>query len=333
MKFLVMAIMLLTALLVACGSNQIEQPEESSLLNVVTTVSPITSIVENIGGNRILVRGIVPEGANSHTFDPPPSTARVLANADLFIANGLYLEEPAIKMFNANHGDGARAVLLGELAIAPEEWQFDFSFPEANGQPNPHLWPDPILALKYAGIVRDALMTLDPNGASYYGANYKEFRLRIETLDAAIKTAVATVPEGQRHLLTYHDSWAYFARRYGFEVLGAVQPADFTEPSPRDMANLIAQVRDLGVPAIFGSEVFPSPVMEQIASESGAVFIDQLADDDLPGDPGDAGHSYLGLMTENMVTMVRALGGDASALGAVDSSLVFDGQSHAEYPG
>jgi ABC-type Zn uptake system ZnuABC Zn-binding protein ZnuA len=96
------------------------------------------------------------------------------------------------------------------------------------------------------------------------------------------------------------------------------------------MANLIVQVRDLGVLAIFGSEVFPSPVMEQIAAESGAVFIDQLADDDLPGEPGDAGHSYLGLMTKNMVTMVRALGGDASALAAVDSSLVFDGQSPAE---
>jgi ABC-type Zn uptake system ZnuABC Zn-binding protein ZnuA len=315
MKFHVMAVALLATLLIACGSNKVEVAEESGLLNVVTTVSPITSIVENIGGNRILVRGIVPEGANSHTFDPPPSTARVLADADLFIAN---------------HGDGARAVLLGELAIAPDEWQFDFSFPEANGQPNPHLWPDPILALKYAEIVRDALTTSDPGGAAYYRANYEEFRLRIEALDAAIKTAVATVPEGQRRLLTYHDSWAYFARRYGFEVLGAVQPADFTEPSPRDMANLIGQVRDLGVLAIFGSEVFPSPVMEQIAAESGAVFIDQLADDDLPGEPGDAGHSYLGLMTKNMVTMVRALGGDASALAAVDSSLVFDGQSPAE---
>ena len=92
MKFQVMAIMLVTVLLLACGSNQMEQPEESRLLSVVTTVSPITSIVENVGGERILLRGIIPEGANSHTFDPPPSTARVLAAADLFIANGLYLD-------------------------------------------------------------------------------------------------------------------------------------------------------------------------------------------------------------------------------------------------
>ncbi|MDA1256600.1 MAG: metal ABC transporter substrate-binding protein [Chloroflexi bacterium] len=326
----VAAVLMTTAVAISCGGSGEDDTETSGRLNVVTTVSPITSIVENIGGQRILVRGIVPEGANSHTFDPPPSTARVLAEADLFIANGLFLEEPAIEMFDANHGDNARIVLLGERAITPEEWQFDFSFPEANGQPNPHLWPDPLLALKYAEIVRDELTTSDPDGATYYGANYEVFRERIESLDSAIKTAVATVPEGHRVLLTYHDSWAYFARRYGFTVLGAVQPADFTEPSPREMASLIVQVRDLGVPAIFGSEVFPSPVMEQIAAESGAVFIDELADDDLPGEPGDMGHSYLGLMAKNMESMIRALGGDVSALGAVDTSLVFDGGAVAQ---
>ena len=336
-RWTVLAVTALVALiLVGCSGDKSDQEdgaETSDRLNVVTTLSPITSIVENIGGERILVRGIIPEGANSHTFDPPPSTARVISEADLFIANGLFLEEPAVAMFDANHAENARAVLLGDRAIRPDEWQFDFSFPEANGQPNPHLWPDPILALKYAEIVRDELTISDPDGAAYYGANYEEFRDRIETLDSAIRSAVATIPPGQRLLLTYHDSWAYFALRYGFTVLGAVQPANFTEPSPRDVARLIVQVRELGVPAIFGSEVFPSPVMEQIAAESGAVFIDQLADDDLPGEPGDAGHSYLGLMTKNMETMIRALGGDASALGAVDTSLVFNGESAARYPG
>lgn len=332
-KFVLPVFAFLTMSLVACGGDGEDGADNSGLLNVVTTVSPITSIVENIGGERILVRGIVPEGANSHTFDPPPSTARVIAEADLFIANGLFLEEPALQMFDANHGDGARVVLLGDRAITPDEWQFDFSFPEANGQPNPHLWLDPILALKYAELVRDELTASDPDGAIYFGANYEEFHKRIATLDAAIRSAVSTVPDGQRQLLTYHDSWAYFARRYGFTVLGAVQPADFTEPSPREVARLIVQVRELRVPAIFGSEVFPSPVMEQIAAESGAVFIDQLADDDLPGEPGDADHSYLGLMTKNMETMIRALGGDASALGAVEPGLVFDGESAARYPG
>jgi len=98
------------------------------------------------------------------------------------------------------------------------------------------------------------------------------------------------------------------------------------------VANLIDQIRNTGVPAIFGSEVFPSPIMEQIARESGAEFVDQLRDDDLPGGPGDPNHSYLGLMAENMNIMATALGGNADVMDDFDSSLVFEGESRAIYP-
>ena len=115
-------------------------------------------------------------------------------------------------------------------------------------------------------------------------------------------------------------------------VIGAIQPSDFSEPSARDVADLIDQLRELDVPAIFGSEVFPSPVMEQIAKEGGARFIDQLRDDDLPGKPGDPRHSYLGLMLTNIEIMAEALGGNASALAQFDPGPVFEGESGAIYP-
>ena len=301
-------------------------------LNVVATVSPITSIVENVGGVRINLQGVVPEGVNSHTFEPAPSVAATLAQADLIFLNGLFLEEPTLEMAEANLKSGASIVSLGERTITREEWQFDFSFPEAAGHPNPHLWPDPILALRYAEIVRDQLSAHDPNNADYYAANYDAFAARIATLDEAVKTAVATVPAENRRLLTYHDSWAYFAKRYGLTIIGAVQPSDFSEPSAREVADLITQIRDEGTPAVFGSEVFPSDVMQTIAAESGAAYVDELSDDDLPGGPGDAGHSYLGLAVSNLRTMIPALGGDASAFDSVDVSPVFAGQSNAVYP-
>ena len=93
------------------------------------------------------------------------------------------------------------------------------------------------------------------------------------------------MPEANRKLLTYHDSWAYWAREYGFTVIGAVQASDFSDPSPQEVARLIEQIRAEKVPAVFGSEVFPSPVLEQIAKESGATFVDQLRDDEPPGAP------------------------------------------------
>jgi ABC-type Zn uptake system ZnuABC Zn-binding protein ZnuA len=116
------------------------------------------------------------------------------------------------------------------------------------------------------------------------------------------------------------------------EIIGAIQPSDFTEPSVRSVANLIDQVRETNVPAIFGSQVFPSPIMEQIAEEGGAEFIDRLRDDDLPGAPGDPNHSYLGLMLADVEIIVTALGGSTEALEGFDPGLVFEGPSRAVYP-
>lgn len=305
---------------------------QAQMLKVVTTVSPITSIAENIGGTRIQLEGIIPEGVNSHTFEPAPSVAAVVSQADLFIANGLFLEEPSIELTRANKKPGAVILTLGDKAISKEEWAFDFSFPESGGHPNPHLWTAPHLALKYAEFIRDEIAALDPANAGYYRENYEKFKDRIDDLDRRIAEAVNTIPTGNRKLLTYHDSFPFFGSRYGLEIIGAVQPSDFAEPSAREVARLIDQVKESSVPAIFGSEVFPSPVMEQIAREGGAQFIDQLRDDDLPGAPGEPRHTYLGLMLQNMEIMVPALGGSADALAGFDPSLVFAGDSKAIYP-
>lgn len=116
------------------------------------------------------------------------------------------------------------------------------------------------------------------------------------------------------------------------EVIAAAQPSDFTEPSARSVASLIEQVRESGVPAVFGSQVFPSPALERIAEEAGARYVDSLRDDDLPGAPGDPRHSYVGMMLANAEAMVAALGGSAdalAALGADDAPQVAGG---AAYP-
>ena len=330
------AVLVVALVIGACGGdseNTSENPDqENTRLKVVTTVSPITSIVENIGGPRISLEGVVPEGVNSHTFEPTPSMAKIMAGADLIIINGLFLEEPTLALAESNKKDDAVILALGDRSVTPDEWQFDFTFPESAGHPNPHLWPDPNLGLRYAELVQDRLAALDPDNAAYYAGNLELFRGKVEKMDQAIRAAVATVPEGNRKLLTYHDSWAYFAKQYGMEVIGAVQPSNFSQPSVREVAELIDQVKELGLPAVFGSEVFSSDVLEAIASEADAQFIDDLADDDLPGKPGDSGHTYLGLMKQNLTAMIPALGGDASVVAGLDIQNVFAGASGAVYP-
>jgi ABC-type Zn uptake system ZnuABC Zn-binding protein ZnuA len=301
-------------------------------LNVVTTVSPITNIVYNIGGNRINLAGIVPEGTNSHTFEPAPSDAKNLAQADLIFINGLDLEIPSLRLAEANKKDNAEIIMLGEQTLTPAGYVYDFSFPKEAGRPNPHLWTNPRHALRYAEIAREALVEHDPANAGYYRQNYEGFKARLEALDQAIQETINTIPEENRKLLTYHDSWAYFAPRYGMTVIGAIQPADFAEPSAREMANLITQLRAENVPAIFGSEVFPSPVLDQIAREAGVAYIDTLRDDDLPGQPGDPNHSYLGLMVENVRIMATALGGRPDLIADFDTSNVTGSDDVVEQP-
>jgi ABC-type Zn uptake system ZnuABC Zn-binding protein ZnuA len=298
----------------ACGSGG-EEADDPAKLNIVTTVSPLTSIVANVVGDRAEVRGLVPEGVNSHTFEPPPSAARALAEADVVFVNGLKLEDPTRELAAANLKDDAEVVELGDRTISPDQYVYDFSFPREEGKPNPHLWTNPPYAKDYARIVRDTVSRRDTANAGEYGANYDRFAAKVDELDAAMKVASATVPK--RELLTYHDAYAYFALHYGWRVIGAIEVSDFEEPSPREVAALIQQVRQVGVPAIFGSEVFPSPVLAQIGAEAGVRYVDTLRDDDLPGRPGEPDHSWLGLMKFNFVTMVESLGGDASALKSV----------------
>ncbi|HVM19506.1 MAG TPA: metal ABC transporter substrate-binding protein, partial [Egibacteraceae bacterium] len=302
--------------LVACA--QAASPADAQggedRLRVVATVAPVTSIVASVAGDRADVRGLIPEGADSHTYEPRPSAAAVVSAADVLYANGLELEGPVRDLADANMPAGAEVVELGSLAIEEDEYAYDFSFPRDAGRPNPHLWTNPRHGVEYARLVAADLSARDQGNASYYQANLAEFERAAERLDGAMRKSFATVPAADRKLLTYHDAYAYFARDYGWEVIGAIQVSDFGDPSPKEVAALIEQVRAEGVPAIFGSEVFPSPVLEQIGREAGVEYVDVLRDDDLPANPAEPGHSWAGLIWFNYVTITEALGGDASPL-------------------
>jgi ABC-type Zn uptake system ZnuABC Zn-binding protein ZnuA len=316
-----------TLLLSACGSD----PEASDgRLDVATTVAPITSIAANIGGDRVDVTGIVPEGTNSHTFEPAPQVAELLSTADIVFVNGLQLEEPTKDLAESNMKDDAVLVEIGDEVLPPEDYIYDFSFPEEDGKPNPHLWTDPTYAIQYAEVIAETYTEQDPDNADYYEKNLDAFTKKANALADALRADQQTVPDGNLKLVTYHDAYAYFAQTFGWDVVGAVQPKNFEDPTPQEVAQIIDQVQAEGVTTIFGSEVFPSAVLEEIANATGARYEDTLRDDDLPGEPGDAEHSWLGLMRYDYVTMIEGLGGTADQLSAVDTTDV--APDEAEYP-
>jgi ABC-type Zn uptake system ZnuABC Zn-binding protein ZnuA len=317
----------LALLATGCGDDTATADGE---LSVATTVSPITSIAAQIGGDRVKVTGIVPEGTNSHTFEPRPSVAELLSTVDVLFVNGLGLEEPTTKLARSTMKSRGEIVALGTKAIPKSEYVYDFSFPRSGGKPNPHLWTDPRYALKYARVIRDTFVRRDPRNRAYYDANLRRFGVEVGKLDRAMRASFATIPRAKRRLLTYHDAYAYFARSYGWDVIGAIQVSDFDDPTAKDVAALIDQVRRTKVPAIFGSEVFPSPVLKQIGAETGVQYVDVLRDDDLPGSPGAREHSWQGLMRFDYITMTEALDGDAGPLRALRPRAV--APDRTEYP-
>ena len=327
---------LLSFLLVGCssgGADSTTPPTSGAAaggLVVATTVSPLTSIVAAVAGDKVTIEGIVPEGTNSHTFEPEPQAAELLSTADVIFINGLKLEDPTLGLAQANMKEGAEIVELGTVVLPESDYIFDFSFPEEEGKPNPHLWTDPTYAVAYADVVRETLSARDPANASVYQANYEAFRAEADKLAEAVRADQATVPEGKLKLVTYHDAYAYFAKNFGWEVVGAIQPSSFDEPTPAEIAALIDQVRDEGVPTIFGSEVFPSAVLEAVAAETGVRYEDSLRDDDLPGTPGEAQHSLLELLRYNYRTMIAGLGGNPTALDALTFDIAVP--DNAYYP-
>jgi ABC-type Zn uptake system ZnuABC Zn-binding protein ZnuA len=302
----------------ACGGSGSSQESAGDGLLIATTVSPITSIAAAIGGDRVRIEGIVPEGTNSHTFEPEPQVAKLLSDADLILVNGLKLEDPTLELAEANKKPDAQIVELGTTVLPESDYIFDFSFPKEEGKPNPHLWTDPTYAIKYAALIRDVLSERDPQNADTYAQNYVAFEKQATALADAVRADQVTVPAGNLELLTYHDAYAYFAKTFGWTVVGAVQPKNFSDPAPAEVAALIEQVKAQGVKTIFGSEVFPSKVLQEIGNATGARYEDTLRDDDLPGAPGEPEHSWLGLMRGNYMTMIKGLGGTTTNLEKVD---------------
>ncbi len=330
---LVPLVLALIALIIGCGGDDIDVAvgdgltgtknsfENDDRLRVATTVAPLTSIVLNVAGNCAYVHGLITPGIDSHTYEPRPSDAVILSRADLLIMNGGSLEGTTEELAEANLADSSKIYKLADRTLAGDDpetgFLYDFSFPRADGRPNPHLWMSPIYARTYAELIRDALTENDPEQADCYWENFASLADVLERLDRAIRADSITVPEGARQLLTYHDSWAYWAREYGWTVIGAIQPSDFTEPSAQDVAEIIRQIKDLDVPVIFGSEVFPSTVLETIAQESGTEFEERLSDDEPPGESDDQGHTYVGMLVEDMRILFTALGGSVDTVSTV----------------
>ena len=290
-------------------------------MTVVVSDPPIADLVAQVAGDGVEVVSVVPMGADGHTYQPVPEDARTLAEADIYIENGMDLNNVVTSFAVVNYPEGTPHYELSEVippseVIATDSAEDIATHGHAHSF-NAHFWPDLRYATMYVERISEILADNDPDNAATYAERAATLTAQLDQMDSAFVAALATIPEANRKMVVYHDSWSYFGRRYGVPVIGAIQPTDFSEPSAAELRATIEEVREAGVPAFFGSEVFPSDVLEVIEDESGATYVADLSDDRLPGEPGTPEHSYQGMMLANTRTIVEALGGDASALDVI----------------
>ncbi|HWV23660.1 MAG TPA: zinc ABC transporter substrate-binding protein [Thermomicrobiales bacterium] len=289
-------------------------------LNVVASFSILADWASNIGGDAVDVVSIVPPGGDTHTFDPDPETVARIADADVIFAIGAGFEGWLSRVVEAS-GTDAPVVEVSQgitLLTGDEEHDHDDhdhdeedDHDHDHGDHDPHIWGDVANAIAACGTIRDALVKADPDNADTYEANAKTYQDQLASLDTSIRDKVATVPEDHRKLVTSHDTFGYYAHAYGFEIIGTALGSFSTEvgdPSARDIATLIDEIKASGVPAIFAENIVNPALMESIAEGAGVELAPPLYSDAL-GEPGSDGDTYIHMMEYNTTTIVEALGG------------------------
>ncbi len=308
----------------ACsGSGSTSSGGQGGALKVAASIPPIMDLVARVAGDRAEVISIVPAGVDGHTYEPTTGDVRALSEVSLLFVPDVNLNPRVTKLAEENLPGDAKMVDLNARSVPEAEIIFSDAHSHDGGpshghQPNVHTWTNLVFVPKMVDEIAAELIRVDPDGRATYEANRDAQKAQITRLEAATRTALETIPRANRTLVVYHDSWSYFGRQYGFKVVGALQAVNFAEPSAAELRNMVTQVRGAAVPAFFGSEVFPTRVLEQVATESGVKYVGNLSDDKLPGQPQDPAHSYLGMMAANVRFIVEGLGGSAAALNGVE---------------
>jgi len=259
--------LVLSALLLLPLSGQATEP-----LLVFTSVVPLKTFVERVGGEHVEVQAMVQPGRSPATYDPTPRQVAALARADLYVRVGVPFEAAWMKRIrSANSGmpvlDAREGIDLrrhdgGDDGHGHEEL-------------DPHVWTSPPLVKVMAANIRDALIRLDPVHRADYDAGYRTFAAELDALDRAIRGLLADVP--RRRFLVYHPAWGYFADTYGLTQVAIEREGK--EPGARALAALIDQARREGVGVIFVQPQFNRRSAEQVARTIGGRVeaIDPLA--------------------------------------------------------
>ncbi len=284
-------------LMAACQASTFPTPQsnreaEENGLNVVVVESFLADIAQHVGGDRFEVDILIPPGSDPHTFQPTPQDVAKIANSQVVIANGAGLEGWLEEVID--NAGGERLVIEAAQDL-----------PGNSTRPgDPHFWLDPNFVISYTEQIRDGYITADPEGEAVYRQNSEEYILELEELDAWIADQVKQIPAERRMLVTNHESFGYFADRYGFKIIGTIIPSVSTgsSPSAQQLVHLVEEIKEIGIPAIFLESGTNPELAEQVAREAGVRIVEELLTHSVTTTDG-----YIEMMQYNTQTIVEAL--------------------------
>lgn len=292
--------LLLTCLaLAACQATPQSPAQESTPgeeLSVLAAETFLADIAQNVAGERVAVESILPLDLDPHTYEPTPQDLVKITNSQLLIVNGAGFEFWMDELIENSGGE--------QLVIEASE-----GLAESSERPgDPHFWLDPVSVITYVENIRDGLSTVDPAGEPVYRRNAAAYIDELKMLDVWIMDDVKQLPKERRILVTNHESFGYYADRYGFEIIGTIIPSASTgsSPSAQQLVQLVDEIRRTNAPAIFLESGSNPQLAEQVARETDVKVIGDLYTHSI-SPPDGAAPSYLDMMMYNTRTIVEAL--------------------------
>lgn len=264
-------------------------------LNVVASFSILADFVRNVGGDRINLTTLVGADSDVHVYTPAPGDAKRIADAKLVIVNGLGLEGWLPRLVQSA---GSKAqVVTASAGIAPLK---------LGSAADPHAWQSIPNARIYVTDIANALATSAPDDAEFFRAQAKAYLEKLETLDREVRDALSKIPPERRKVISTHDAFGYFATEYGIQFVAPLGVSTETEPSARDIAVIIGQIKAQKIPAVFLENISDDRLIRRIAAETGAKVGGTLISDGLTGEKGPA-PTYIDMVRHNIKALTSAL--------------------------
>jgi zinc/manganese transport system substrate-binding protein len=264
-------------------------------IQIVASFSILGDFAKNVGGERVNVTTLVGPNSDVHVYTPAPADAKKIADARLVIINGLGLEGWLPRLVQSSGSKAA--IVTATNGIAPRKLGSDA---------DPHAWQSVVNAKIYVANIRDALIAADQAGAPSYRANADAYLAKLDALDREVRDAVAQIAEVRRKVISTHDAFGYFAAAYGVAFIAPQGVSTESEPSARDIAAIITQIRTRKIPAVFLENISDPRLMRRISAETGARIGGTLYSDSLTAENGDA-PTYIDMARHNIKALTSAL--------------------------